>query len=75
MHVGGNFLDGGLAGKLRLQAVARTKGFVRRVAHGAADADGVVVAQVAADFANDHRHGVGRKADVLRHIEVVQRLH
>ena len=75
VHVGGNFLDGWLAGKLCLQAVARTKGFVRRVAHGAADADGVVVAQIAADFADDHRHGVGREADVLRHVEVVQRLH
>ena len=64
----------GLAAHALGQTVARLERLVGDVAQAAADADGVVVAQVAADLADNHGHGIGGKAHVLRHVEVVQRL-
>lgn len=43
---------------------------VGRIAQRAADADGAVVAQIPAQLARDHRHAVGREADVFRRVEV-----
>ena len=57
-----------------MQSVARLQGLVGGVAHRAAHADGVVVAQVAPDLADDHRHGVGGEAHVLCYVKVVKRL-
>ena len=46
-------------------------GFVSGVPYRTADADGVVVPQVPADFADDHGDGVCGEADVLTDIEIV----
>ena len=69
----GDFAHAGLTVHLGHQAVARLQGFIGRIAQAAADADGVVIPQVAADFADDHRHGIGGKAHVLRHVKVIKR--
>ena len=62
----GDFAHAGLTVHLGHQAVARLQGFIGGIAQAAADADGVVIPQIAADFADDHRHGIGGKAHVLR---------
>ena len=49
-------------------------GFVSGVPYRTADADGVVVPQVPADFADDHGDGVCGEADVLTDIEIVDGL-
>ena len=49
-------------------------GAVRRVAHGTADAHGVVVAQKAFHFAGDHRHAVGGEHYLVAWIEIIDGL-
>ena len=47
----------------------------RRVAQAARDSHGTVVAQVAADFADDHRYGVGGEAHAEFGIKIVDGFH
>ena len=56
------------------ERVARAQRLIRQIAQGAAHADGVVVAQIAADFADDHRHGIGGKAHAQLRVEIVDGL-
>ena len=63
--------DGGLASELRQQFLLRAQRAVGGVAYRAAYADGGVVAQVAPDLADYHRHRVGREAYPVRGVEVV----
>ena len=49
-------------------------GAVRRVAHGTADAHGIVVAQKAFHFAGDHRHAVGGEHYLVAWVEIIDGL-
>ena len=69
-----DLLDRGLALLLALQLFTRLSDAVGRVAHRAADANGAVVAQIPPDLADDHRHAVGGKTNILRSVEVVDGL-
>ena len=47
------------------------EGFICGVPEGAADADGVVVTQIAAYLAKDHGYRIGGKFYILGNIEIV----
>ena len=70
VEIAGDLLDRRLALGVGHELFARLQHLVGRVAHGAADADGAVVAQIAADLARDHRHAVGAEADVEIHVKI-----
>ena len=71
----GDLLHGGLALGLGQQRLAGAEDLVGRVAHTAADTEGAVVTEVAANLADDHGHAVGGEADGLGDIEIVDGLH
>ena len=57
----GDLLHGGLALGVGQQGFTGAEHLIGGVAHTAADAEGAVVAEVAAYFADDHGHGVGKE--------------
>ena len=71
VEIAGDLLDRRFALGVGHELFTRLQHLIGRVAHGARDADGAVVAQIAADLSDDHRHAVGRKAHVLADVEVV----
>ena len=69
-----NFFNGGVALQFIYKALLGLHGVVSRVAHGAAYAHGIVIAQIAADFPDNHGDGIGTEAYALLHIEIVDGL-
>ena len=65
LRLSGVFVDEGFLGPKRL---------VGDISEGTADPEGVVVSQIAAHLADDHRYGVGGKAHVLAEIEMIRGL-
>ena len=47
------------------------EGFIRGVPERAADADGVIIPQIAAYFSKDHRNRIGGKFYILGNIKIV----
>ena len=72
LELSGDFLHGRLAPQLGLQAVARGERFIGDIPKRTADANGVVIPKIAPNLADNHRHGVGRKAHVLRHVKMIE---
>ena len=52
------------------QLLSALQNTIGRISKRPADADGTVIAQVPPQFARDHRHAVGRKADVFRGVKI-----
>ena len=65
-----DLVDGRLAAVLVGQLLSALQNAIGRVAQRPADADGAVVAQIPPQLPGNHRHTVGRKADVFRGVKV-----
>src|SRR5690606_28797455 len=70
-HLLGDLADRRLGVVAAHEAVPHLQRLVGDVPQAAADPDGVVVPQVAADLAYNHGHGVGGELDVLAQVKVV----
>ena len=75
VHQLGQFHDVRLTLVLADERLLSLQSAVRRVAQAARDSHGTVVAQVAADFADDHRYGVGGEAHAEFGIKIVDGFH
>ena len=73
-HLVGDFHDRRLPQVFLCQGIPRIERLVRRIPEGAADADGIVVPQIASDLAQDHWHGISRELDVLSDVKVIDGL-
>ena len=69
-----NFLNCRLLGIAVDQRLLGLHRFIRQIAQRAADAHGIIVAQMAANLADNHWYAIGGKADILIWIKVVDRL-
>ena len=56
------------------QPLTDGKSLIRGITHRTADADRVIVAKVAADFAYYHGHRIGRKFYIVACVKVIERL-
>ena len=56
------------------QFFTHLQGTVCQLSHRTADANGIVIAQIAANLADDHWNGIGGKLDVHFNVEIIHRL-
>ena len=71
----GDFRNGGLSSQGRGELFPRLHGFIGDIAQGATDADSVVVAQVPADFTDNHGYGIRTEFDADFRIKMINGFH